>query len=147
MKEFETQNVVSDSVDNWTIQQCEEHLKQYPKGFKADQARVRLKKLQQPVAPKKEETKPASNEGKLPSTNVFNGMQVGQTTSSSKSSYKQSDDSALTFLKVLATIVCVVIMITGVVLIFTVNPAFMAVLPLFYFPLQWMNKMWDWHLF
>lgn len=143
MKGFETQNIISDSLDNWTIQQCEDYLAKYPKGLKADQARARIKKLQPPVITKKEEPKPSSSdEEKIPHTNIFDGLQVNQATSHSNN-YRSSDDTGIKILKVLATIICIGIMIFGIVAIFAVNPSFAAVLPAFYFPIKWIQKMWE----
>lgn len=138
MKGFEMQESTSGSVDNWGIQQCKDYLSNYPKGLKAEQVRAKLRKLQPP----QKEVNQLSNT--ITTQNV-----AGTTTSkamSSPSSYKPrttSEDGLTTFLKVIATVVCVGVMILGIVLIFQAHPAFIAILPFFYFPIKWMSKIWE----
>lgn len=138
MKGYDMQENKLDSIENWTIQQCEEYLNKYSKGWTAERVRARLKKLQ---PPQKEINQPSNTV----TPQYFAGTTLSNTVSSPPS-YKpsvNSNDSLMTFLKVIATIVCVGIIILGIVVVFQANnPAFYAVFPFFYFPIKWMSKMW-----
>ena len=45
MKGFETQDKNVDTVETWTLQQCEEYLAKYPNGLKAERIRGRIAAL------------------------------------------------------------------------------------------------------
>lgn len=46
MKGFDTQEVNTSSIEDWTLLQCKEYLDKYPKGLKSEQIRKHMSSLQ-----------------------------------------------------------------------------------------------------
>ena len=154
MKGFTQQNS-TDEVENWTLQQCNDYLLKYPKGLKADRVHARKMLLsppdthskKQPMSPIEE--KPSSKQTDKPET-TSQAKPISTATTSTDANLNSDCESVtskqnhplLVFAKVIATIVLLVPIGLALYGLISKQYGYMAVLPLMYWPVTWIEKMW-----